>query len=178
MKKYFACLFIALFTLIASKRSFGQVWQPTVIAPSDSIQITFVELNYGKVETNGTKRIPDPNSPTGLHSLSANYQFVERTDTVPAVLNTNFGVEYSIKSNVNSVVPIKTVWKFPGKMLNDKNREYSELSRVLPMYTNSRTYSSYKFDEPYEIMPGVWEIEFYYNNKLIYSKKFTVVLVL
>lgn len=139
----------------------------------DSANFVLKELRYGRVKAERVASIVNSNSPTGTSGVMRNYIYTEITDTIPAKLNVNFGVELIMESKQDFlIVPLTVVWKFPSQITNLSNKSFHQVSRTSNVYTNRILNYSYKFDQDYEVKPGIWELEIYHNNKLLYSRQF------
>lgn len=132
----------------------------------------FVEINYGMIKGNREKTEAFKNSPTGDRGLLADFVFIKITDSVPAVLKNNFGVEYMIRTADSTGIAVTIEWIYPDKIINGDGKKFKSIKYTTERYTNEPTFSSYSLDEPYEVVKGPWKMSIYAYNKLLYSKTF------
>lgn len=141
----------------------------------DGADFVLREIRYGRIEAERVARVPNGTSPTGTSGVLRKYEFMSLTDTIPAKLNVSFGAELVLESAEFLMVPLKVVWKFPTDIVNPMNKKYHQVSSISQGVTNNLMFFSYRFDEDYEVKSGIWELEIYHNNKLLYSRQFFLV---
>jgi hypothetical protein len=126
-----------------------------------------------------TERLENaPNSIKGYFRIVKNMQLVERTDRIPAAVGVSLGVNFDIVGQPNGTpVTIRFITRFPPPGLRDP-----KTGTVHQMSVNDRqfrigdfSFRSYSFDEEWEIVPGVWSLEFWHEGKMIAAQKFEVV---
>jgi hypothetical protein len=126
-----------------------------------------------------TERLENaPNSIKGYFRIVKNMQLVERTERIPAAVGVSLGVNFDIVGQPNGTpVTIRFITRFPPPGLRDP-----KTGTVHQMSVNDRqfrigdfSFRSYSFDEEWEIVPGVWSLEFWYEGKMIAAQKFEVV---
>jgi len=128
-----------------------------------------------RFEVEKVDRTPDSVS-TGFKTIR-NVELVQKTERIPGVLGTSFGVRFEIVGEPQgTLVTLKLVTRFPAPGLRNP------AGKVLLTSENDRqfrigepTSRSYSFDEPWEIVPGIWTLEFWYEGKLVGAQKFEVV---
>lgn len=131
----------------------------------------FYEFDVEKVDKG-----PDSVS-TGFKTIK-NVRLVRRAERIPAVVGTSFGVTFEVVGEPKGQpVTIRFVTRFPPGGLRNP-----QTGRVLLVAENDRvhtigqtTYRSYTFDEPWEAVPGIWTLEFWYQGRLVGSQRFEVV---
>ncbi len=125
-----------------------------------------------------TERIENaPTSIKGFFRIVKNMRLAERTDRIPAAVGTSLGINFQIIGEPNGApVTIRYTTRFPSPGLRDP-----KTGKVLLTSENDRqhrigetSFRSYSFDEDWEIVPGVWSLEFWHEGKLIAAQKFDV----
>lgn len=142
----------------------------------DSTSFILKDTRFGRISAEKIGSYPNPNSPSGTFGIIDNLSFTEITDTIPAKLNVNFGAEFIMESKANIYVPLTVVWKFPSVMTNNNGKNFHQISFPAGYYTNQLWYQSYGLDYNYEVKPGIWQLEIYHKNKLLYSRQFYLLL--
>jgi len=106
--------------------------------------------------------------------------FVEDTTVIPAVLGTYFGVVVKVRPTLRHTSGFNVVritWRFPAAGLtNPKSGQTLHVLHgqcVCPPDRDCRL--AFKFGQPWELVPGVWEIEFAAENRPSLKQSFTVV---
>jgi hypothetical protein len=151
-----------IYTLFAIVNSYSQ----------NSKAIEFVEINYGMVKVSRERTEIQANSPTGSRGILESFEFINITDSVPAVLKNNFGIEYMLKATDSTEIDVTIEWIYPEKIINTEGKKFKTIKYTTQRYTNEPTFSSYSLDEPYELVKGKWKMNIYAYNKLLYSKTF------
>jgi len=100
------------------------------------------------------------------------------TLTVPAQHGVHFGFHYRIVGTPEGAsVDIKGITNFPRGGLHKpgeaeplRNYQYTGTEKIGQTY-----FTDYAFDDPWELVPGIWTVEIWIDNRLMASKSFTVV---
>lgn len=117
------------------------------------------------------------NTAIGASRLLGNIRHAATTTTVPAQLGVKFGFEYVIVgSPANGQATLTKVTIFPRAGLRVPGsgpvyRTDYPLTRTI----GSVQYTGYQFDNPWELVPGVWTLELWSGDRKLASKRFTVV---
>jgi len=120
--------------------------------------IRFMELGYGIGTTN---------------SDNTDFKIKDPVDTIPLKLGTEFGIRYSLASNLDEAVKIQTVWTFPDSTIDDSTGKKSPYLSYNSAYTpNLSIFASYALGSKKELLPGKWFVSIYCENKLLYRKVF------
>lgn len=136
--------------------------------------VEFVEINHGMLKVGGEKTQVLANSPTGSRGLLETFEFIKVTDSVPAVLKNNFGIEYMLKTPDSTDIDVTIEWIYPEKIENNEGKKFKSIKYTTQRYTNEPTLSSYSLDEPYEVVKGTWTMRIYAYSKLLYTKSFVL----
>src|SRR5258708_3138066 len=158
---YFALL------VIGSSTAFAQTTRV------DRIEIVNFGLYSGTLE----KHEALPGTAAGIN-IEENRKLVEQTETVPGRIGGRFGIEYVLRGQPKGkVVKLTYITRFPPQgMVNDKGEKLEKSQFEWNGTIGTRAIRTYTFDNSWEIVPGDWTLEFYYQGRKIGEKRFTVVL--
>jgi hypothetical protein len=155
---------------------------PTSGAPNFSSEPYAKIINYGIV-TNEPKPkavLVEPSAPSGvLRKFAAKEMaFLETTDRIPAKLGIRFGLAFEIY-NLPDVphIGLRTRVLHPA-MKKPDGKTSTEFEYVRRLAVKSgKTYggTSYRFDEPHEVLPGTWSFEYFLGDTKLFSKNFVVI---
>lgn len=100
------------------------------------------------------------------------------TTTIPAQLGVTFGVEYQlIGQPTGSSVSIQAIIRFPPSgarpVAGGLPIHFSQAERMRNL--NSSSLEFWSFSEPWELVPGMWAIEFWHEGRKFAEQKFDVV---
>lgn len=135
----------------------------------------FIELSHGIYITIADSAQKSNDSPTGIHPFLKDALLSYETDTIYGEIGIHFGMEYMVKSPIDTSIKIKKVWIFPKTMINNNGEEFCQFKRDLIIKTNYIYYSGYEFEDNYEIIPGKWILRLYFNDKLLYEKVYIII---
>jgi hypothetical protein len=112
-----------------------------------------------------------------LQSNLGNIRHAATTTTVPARHGVRFGIRYKIIGTPDgATIPIKFVTVFPLAGLSPPNMAQpihnSESNQTLKIADIG--YHDYGFDDPWELVPGPWTIQIWYDKTKLAEQKFTV----
>jgi hypothetical protein len=143
-----------------------------IIRKLDSDPISVTELNYGILNLDILSNDTLESAPEGVRNItSTKFNLVEKTDSIPARDNVQFGVEYQINSSNQESVIVELVWSYPDGMLNKEGEELVQTRYEIGKRTNIRQSSNYTLDEGLYVK-GTWVFQIYYEGKEIFKKKF------
>lgn len=139
-------------------------------------KLTISELNYGISDTPITKRIPMDSSLSGFRNVTNNdLNIIDKTDTIKAKLNLQFGTQYILNSKSDEYQTIEFKWIYPQVLTNEKGKQMSEVSYKVRVKPNKTNHASYNLDFDYEVVKGPWILEIRSKNKLLYTKTFILI---
>ena len=163
MRTLLACLFLTLAPL-------------SVFAQSSTVQrVNIVRLGIYELETRN--RATDEILQDRSWEVVRKIRQVHATSVIPAQPCLSFGFEYVIVgAPTGAVIPIKMVTKFPGEGLYDPDTRKTTLrSETLVGRTIGAMHlRSYTFDKRWELVPGVWTFQLWYQNQKLAEQTFTV----
>jgi len=139
----------------------------------DRIEVVSAGLFKSKI----AKKVASPGSATGIRDVIGSEKLLRRTTEIKASLGVEFGLRYRIVGAPKGAkVPLKIVTIFPGEGVRnpkaDKPTQREELNEDRPI--GRVLYESYHFDHDWEMVPGTWSFEIWYDGKKLAEQKFTV----
>jgi hypothetical protein len=134
-------------------------------------------IDFGIYSLDKGERLSSPNTATGFRNVVSNEKLISATDTVPARLGVNFGFRFRIVGKKGTTVTLKKVTLIPQPGIQNPKtgdtKVRSELS--LEKTIGDKDFTSYGFDNPWEIVPGIWTIEFWDGDRKLASQSFNIV---
>jgi uncharacterized protein DUF3859 len=132
--------------------------------------VTFGIFSPGKITERDA--VPGTNGIT----LREGRELLSQTETVPGIVGTTFGIEYVLRGSPDGrVVKLNYVTRFPqAGMVNDKGQKLAKSQFEWNDTIGKTAIRTYTFDNAWEIVPGDWTMEFYYEGKKIGEKRFTI----
>lgn len=114
---------------------------------------------------------------TGVLNTVKNPRLISDTVIVYGKLGARFGLRYKLLGITGSTLDLKLVIRFPPEGLRDPatGARYFESTQVLTMQAGIVSYWEYHLENDWEIVPGVWEFEFWTNSNRLSSQKFCIV---
>ncbi len=116
-------------------------------------------------------------SAVGTNNLSSNIRHAATTKVVPAQIGVRFGFEYTVVGTPSgAAVNLTKVEIFPpagldvpgkGPVRRDSYVQQSEIGGTI--------YTGYRFDNAWELVPGIWRLELWDGKRRLASEKFKVV---
>jgi Domain of unknown function (DUF3859) len=163
-----------LISLFAVLLFINSAFAQTIIESKQFGRLEFVEIKYGVAQVVRGSREEMKNSPTGSHGWLSEFGIIKITDSVPAELKANFGVQYMVKARDTVDIEVEIEWIFPKKMVNDEGKKFKSIKYKTQRPTNIESASSYSLDKPFEILKGDWIMNIYIEHKLVHTKKFVL----
>jgi len=147
-------------------------------ARSDQHQVYKAAVLERGVYQAGSEPYAIAQSSAGPVTKVRNATLVHSTTTIPARRFIRFGVRYAVTGfPPGALVNIKLVTRFPEPGLFDPRTgvrhhrgEYSITAQI-----GAQAYREFKFDHPWEMVPGEWVFEFWHGDRLLGAQKFCVV---
>jgi hypothetical protein len=137
-------------------------------APGPACEITF----YGLIaETDADSSATGTSTAAGnmTNGELANFE-PEPTPLVPAVLGAHFGVLRKL-ANIPVGDNVELVISHPPIAMPDGKQQ----ERTVQPAAADSIADAYRFDEPYEVMPGDWAFEYFYQGKRLCRHVFHVI---
>jgi hypothetical protein len=108
-----------------------------------------------------------------------NVRHAATTLTVPAERGVQFGIKFvAVGAPSGETVAVKRLWIFPPRGLNSPASKgpLLRLDRDDTVTIGKPDFTSYIFDDPWELVPGTWTLEYWVGNRKLLSKSFTIVV--
>jgi hypothetical protein len=151
-------------------------------ATSASAQVPQVEridvVEYGIYTANAESRQSMPGSVAGNLTIEKDIRLLQTTRSVPARRGVEFGFRYvAIGAPVGVAVPFHMVTIFPSPGLKNPRQtadhDRNEFDRTKMIGTTQ--FRSYVLDNDWEVVPGVWIFQVWYQGRKLAEQKFTLV---
>lgn len=152
------------------------VLTPTA-ATSQEVRLDgIIVTEYGLYDRRITGKVKAESTAIGHLLIVTDRKLTAATDVVCARLGVTFGFQYRLLGKpVGAGVLIEAVTQFPPQgMVNAKGERFARNTYTWPDTigdTGSRTFT---FEEPWEMVPGVWSFEFHYLGRKIGEQRFTI----
>ena len=132
--------------------------------------VTFGIYSPGKITSH--EAVPGTNGIT----LREGRALVSQTETVPGIVGTTFGIDYVLRgSPKGKVVKLTYVTRFPASgMVNDKGQKLEKTQFEWNDTIGQNATRTYTLDHAWEVVPGDWTLEFYYERRKLGEKRFTI----
>ena len=135
-------------------------------------------VDYGTYTARTEGHLAAPGTAAGRWNTLGNIQHATTTQTIPAQPGTRFGFSYIVVGEPEgSLVSLHVVNIFPSPGLNNPAnpppKDRDEYDRAV--HVGEELYTGYRFDHDWELVPGAWTIQLWYEGHLVAEQKFTVV---
>ena len=134
-------------------------------------------LKYGIYTATKVERMEAQSTLSGKRTISSDFEFIDATTQIPAVLGTRFGFKYVIKGNPEGKkIDIRVTRTHPRM----KNPSTGKVSTVSKYNRKARIgipgYIGFGFDVEWELVPGEHIFKVYYKDRQLLEKAFKVYL--
>jgi len=117
-------------------------------------------------------------SPTGTVGTASNWHFVSKSTEVAGQVGTQFGIEFRIDGNpVGDGVTLHMVLNFPPQGIRNPNTgDIMHTANIAfpNLKIGALCLVGYGFDNAWEIVPGVWTEQIWYQDRMLAERAFTV----
>ena len=162
---FFSAIVVLLFSLTS----------PTV-ATSEVFEVVIID--YGIYEFRAPGDVGGNKAVSKRISFVEQINLVKKTRKIPASLNTNFGFRYKIKGTpLGANIRITRVTIYPSSGLTDPNSgsaEYNYKTTFLRQIGGGKYYVGFGFDQEWELVPGTWVFQLWYEGGKLAEERFTV----
>jgi len=138
--------------------------------------ITVVEQGIYKCEV--LKLVEDLRVPSKQRAIIDSAKIVQETTCIPAVLGTRFGFRYKVDGVPSGrKIDLVMVGIYPNDGVKDPTRDKPlKTFRYTTPYAigEGYRYTDYSFDHEWEIVPGEWIFQIWYDGKNYAEAKFVV----
>lgn len=170
VRKMIPAIFAGLAVTASASGAQSQVSAPSIRA----IRILDFGL-YKYTQTEST--VVAPNSATGILKLGESIH-VRTTRTIPGRLGIHFGFHYVLVGQpADADVTVKVVDLFPSPGIRDPSTRVVRRSSYYeyPARIGSLAGQIYGFENTWEIIPGTWSFQIWYQGRKLAEQHFTVV---
>lgn len=111
-------------------------------------------------------------------NISTNFRLAVATTTVPIQLGVRFGFEYIVAGpSRGAAVSLKKVTVYPEAGLKSPAvpQPIYQNESVVSAKVGEKSYTGYRLDDPWELVPGDWLIQLWDGDRKPAEKKFTLV---
>jgi hypothetical protein len=138
----------------------------------------FELLSFGIYDVRQGEAQDAPRTASGVYRVQSGFELVRQTDVIEAAPARVFGLGFRIVGDRTAGdVPMDWVTRFPdGGITNAAGERFMRDEMACEVPLGAVTYRSYSFDEPWEMVPGVWVFEFRCDGQRIAEQRFTVTL--
>jgi len=140
--------------------------------------ITITNVGTYTAQTTSAPARAGQQSPTRTVGTDTNWQFVSNSTDVLGKAGTQFGIEFRIDGTPAGVnVTLYVVFTFPPQGIHNPNtgdRLYNAKIAFPNMKIGALCVLGYGFDNDWEIVPGVWNEQIWYQNRMLAERSFTV----
>jgi hypothetical protein len=147
-------------------------------ARAQDIQVERVDIVDKGIYTLTTGgQTTDANTPTGAISGVTTVKNIEATTAIPGRLGLEFGLQYVVVGEpAGAEVSLDIVITYPAPGLVDPSDPKpileSRFSRVKKI--GETVYLGYGFENAWEIVPGTWKFEIWFDDRKLAEQTFTV----
>ncbi len=134
----------------------------------------FEVVNFGTYITQTDYKEDLDTSPTGKMTRSGDRIHLEKTTSIPPIIDTRFGVEYMVRSNNSRPVKLKFKWIPSSPIIGKSGKEYREISYEKIKKTNYLQYAGYILSIESELKTESWTLQIIFENDVLYEQAFFI----
>ena len=156
-------------------------WAQTATVPAPAATVSGVAIINAGTYTAQSVSAPSRAgqlSPTGTVGTASNWHFVSDSTDVAGQVGTQFGIEFRIDGNpVGDGVTLHMVLNFPPQGIRNPNTgdTMHTANIAFPnLKIGALSLLGYGFDNAWEIVPGVWTEQIWYQDRMLAERTFTV----
>jgi hypothetical protein len=143
---------------------------PSAAGQIDTVQIEAAGIYASKL----LSKSKSDTTATGDVNHVDDPKLIEETDVVCARLGTSFGFYYTPQGRGIGPLQLEWVTRFPEPVTRPDGKRLQESRLTSQAIIGARTYRSYAFDHAWEVVPGIWSLDFYFEGRKVGGKTFTV----
>lgn len=144
---------------------------------SERVRVTSVTvIEYGVYESKVIGYLPGKIH-DGKEITLTEIQLAEKTSKVTAAMGTSIGLTY-ILNGTPAEGSVDLTVKVISPPINDpiKKKKTKVRSWSVSKTLNVKTYETYKFEMPWELVPGKWTMQILFRGNILASQTFTISL--
>ena len=119
-----------------------------------------------------------PNTALGTSQILNNISLAETTRTIPAQIGVHFGFQYTLVGAPNgAVVALHMVTIFPSPGLLNPAKQIPKMKDEYDhtVAIGKNNFHDYSFDNNWELVPGTWTFQIWYQGRKLAEQSFNVV---
>ena len=147
------------------------------LAYAQTPQVTRVDVTeYGIYTADLVKAEPAPGSPAGTEKILTHMRLAAQTRTIPGAKGISFGYRFVlVGSPAGAIAPLHVVTIFPAAMTNPATHQSSTRSEGdIGLSIGAIGYAGYSIDNDWEVLPGVWTFQIWFQGRKLAEQSFTV----
>jgi hypothetical protein len=151
----------------------GLICAPALAQTVERIEI----VKHGMYAGPSGEAIASPGTVAGVERQLAETKLIETTRTISARAGLRFGIEYRIVGEpAGGIISLKRTTIYPEGGVRNPSTGTTAMrdEAVEPHEVGAVNYSGFRFDDPWEMVPGIWTIELSHGGKTLASESFTV----
>jgi hypothetical protein len=165
--------------LLAAALSTAAAQTATVIAPAATVSgVTVTNAGTYTGQSVSAPSRAGQLSPTGTIGSAVDWHFVSTSTEVAAQVGTQFGIEFRIDGKpVGEGVTLHLVLNFPPQGIRNPNTgDMMHTANIAfpNMKIGALCLLGYGFDNSWEIVPGVWTEQIWYQDRMLAERTFSV----
>jgi hypothetical protein len=172
-------LVILVMSLLAAVPGAAAAQTATVVAPAATVSgVTVTNAGTYRAQSVSAPSGAGQLSPTGTIGTASNWHFDSKTTDVAGEVGTQFGIEFRLEGNpVGDGVTLHMVLKFPPRGIRNPNTGDTMHTAKIAfpnLKIGALCLLGYGFDNAWEIVPGVWTEQIWYQDRMLAERTFTV----
>jgi hypothetical protein len=151
----------------------------SINANAQTLRIDRIDIvDHGTYTAQTEGHIAAPGTVAGSWTTLGKIQHAVTTYTVPTQIGVRFGFNYIVVGEPQGApASLHVVNIFPSPGLNNpaspQPKTRDEYDRVV--HVGEELYTGYRFDHDWEIVPGIWTFQLWYEGRMAAEQKFTIV---
>ena len=132
---------------------------------------------FGLYRIDVVRVVVDSLAASGNRGTATNIVLIQPTAGLSGKVGTQFGYRYTVDGPVaGDTVQLKLVTRFPPTGVRNPATGTTTFmnQRMVRGVVGASSWTGYSLDDPWEVVPGVWTFEVWYNDKKLISQNFTV----
>ncbi len=168
-----------VFCLLTAAASSAAAQTPTVAKQTPTVTgITITNVGTYTAQTTSAPARPGQETPTGTVGTEVSWHFVSDAPDVAGKVGAQFGIEFRIDGTPpGDGVTLHVVLTFPPQGIRNPNTgDFMHAAKIAfpNMKIGARCLLGYGFDNDWEIVPGVWTEQIWYQDRMLAERSFTV----
>ncbi len=140
--------------------------------------ITITHVGTYTAQTTSAPARPGQETPTGTVGADVNWHFLSDSPDVAAKTGTQFGIEFRLEGTpAGDGVTLHAAFTFPPQGIRNPNTgDMMHAAKIVfpNMKIGALCLVGYGFDNEWEIAPGVWTEQIWYQDRILAERSFTV----